>query len=137
VDPAEDCPECDGIGHVVTHIRDTRDLSEATLALFDGVKETRHGIEIKFQDRSKALESIAKHLGMFLPEDEQDTPIRNLAAAIMAHAQAVPVATRNIEAEAFKLRHAQEVGVTGVALGNSADHHDDFDDGVSNAEVEP
>jgi hypothetical protein len=36
------------------------------------VKETQHGIEIKFQDRAKALESIARHLGMF--DKEQNNP---------------------------------------------------------------
>jgi len=46
------------------------DLSDATLALFDGVKETQHGIEIKFQDRGKALESGARHLGVFKDEEE-------------------------------------------------------------------
>ncbi len=129
VDPAEDCPECDGLGHVVTHVRDTRDLSEATLALFDGVKETQHGIEVKFQDRGKALESIAKHLGMF-EREEQDTPIRNLAAAIMAHAQSVPVAIREIEdAEPSGSAPAAEFALNGP--------EPNFDDGVSNVEVEP
>ena len=33
--------------------------------LFDGVKQTKDGFEIKVQSREKALEQVARHLGMF------------------------------------------------------------------------
>lgn len=64
-DPAPDCPKCFGEGHIHVHLGDTRRLSQAGRLLFDGVKETKFGIEIKVQDRGKALENVARHLGMF------------------------------------------------------------------------
>lgn len=64
-DPAPGCPKCFGEGHIHIHLGDTRKLSQAGRLLFDGVKETKFGIEIKVQDRGKALENVARHLGMF------------------------------------------------------------------------
>ena len=64
-DPAPGCPKCFGEGTMHVHLADTRKLSQAGRMLFDGVKETKFGIEIKVQDRGKALENVARHLGMF------------------------------------------------------------------------
>lgn len=63
--PHAKCPKCFGDGSPYVHLADTRNLSPAAKALFDGVKETRFGIEVKMQDRARALENVAKHLGMF------------------------------------------------------------------------
>lgn len=63
--PHPDCPKCDGLGRVRTVIRDTTDLSPGGQALFAGVKETQHGLEIKMHDQMAALANVAKHLGMF------------------------------------------------------------------------
>lgn len=63
------CPECSGhgVGYIVA--ADVADLSGPAALLYDGVKPTQAGIEIKLQDRSKALENVAKHLGMFDPKN--------------------------------------------------------------------
>lgn len=61
--PNPDCPECNGEGITHVAIADTR----AAMAhpLYEGVKQTQHGIEVKIADRSKALEQVARHLQMF------------------------------------------------------------------------
>lgn len=63
--PHPKCPYCRGEGHAEIHIEDTRLLSPKARQLFAGIKQTQAGIEIKFRDQDKALENIARHLGMF------------------------------------------------------------------------
>lgn len=63
--PHAKCPKCDGDGVVDIYFADTRNLSDAGKLLFAGVKTTQHGIEIKMNDRMAAMESVAKHLGMY------------------------------------------------------------------------
>ncbi|WP_296763726.1 terminase small subunit [Sediminimonas sp.] len=92
--PHPDCPECDGRGGAPTmQITDTDDMSDQARLLYDGVKQTQHGIEILMQDRGKALENLAKHIGMFREQDDDDAinPLQRLAARIMSGAQTVPV----------------------------------------------
>ncbi|MEP5728474.1 MAG: terminase small subunit [Sulfitobacter sp.] len=68
--PHEHCPRCDGFGFSRTVIRDTTNLSPGGQALFAGVKETQHGLEIKMHDQMAALTNVAKHLGMFVEKVE-------------------------------------------------------------------
>jgi phage terminase small subunit len=72
--PHEDCPECQGLGTQRVAFRDTTKLSPGAAALFAGVKETQYGLEIKMHDQMKALESLAKHLGMFPNKHEHSGP---------------------------------------------------------------
>ena len=37
----------------------------ASQVLYAGVKQTKDGLEIKMHDQQKALENVARHLGMF------------------------------------------------------------------------
>lgn len=67
-DPHPDCPKCRGEGHLDLHIEDTRKLQGGAKLLYAGIKETQAGIEIKMQDQAKALENVARHLGMFKDE---------------------------------------------------------------------
>lgn len=64
-EPHQDCPKCSGEGIGQTHAHDTRKLTGAARLIYDGVKETREGFEIKMLDPAKALENVARHLGMF------------------------------------------------------------------------
>lgn len=64
-DPNHDCPECFGEGHGRIRIRDTRTLVGGAKRLFDGIKETKDGIEAKVRDRTKVAELVGRHLGMF------------------------------------------------------------------------
>ena len=43
----------------------TRTLSPQARVLYAGVKQTKDGLEIKMHDQQKALENVARHLGMF------------------------------------------------------------------------
>lgn len=63
--PHPKCPKCHGEGHGEVHANDTRELTGGALALYAGVKQTKEGFEIKMHDQAKALENIARHLGMF------------------------------------------------------------------------
>lgn len=61
--PRSDCPRCDGKGVGRSDFTDTRQLSAAARAGFEGIKETRNGIEIKMADKDKAAEQFAKLSG--------------------------------------------------------------------------
>lgn len=73
-DPHPSCPMCMGEGIPDLHISDTRKLSPQAKMLFAGFKQTQAGLEVKFQDQGKALENIARHLGMF--KDTLDINLR-------------------------------------------------------------
>ena len=65
IKPHPKCPKCNGEGHGEVFAQDTRELSPEAQALYAGVKITKDGLEIKMQDQGKALENVARHLGMF------------------------------------------------------------------------
>lgn len=54
-------------------LTETSKLTEAQKAAVAGVKQTANGIEIKMNDKVKALELLGKHLGMFKDKVEIDT----------------------------------------------------------------
>lgn len=64
LDPNPECMECFGEGQGSVHVADTRDMSPGARALYAGVKQTKEGIEVKFNSKEKAVELIARHLGM-------------------------------------------------------------------------
>lgn len=64
-EPNKDCPQCLGDGHGDAFIHDTRTLSPQARRLYNGVKVTKDGVQVLMTDRGKALENIARHLGMF------------------------------------------------------------------------
>jgi phage terminase small subunit len=66
--PHPKCPSCRGEGRPDLHMADTRDLTGPAKLLYAGIKQTQAGIEIKMQDQGKALELVARHLGMFVNE---------------------------------------------------------------------
>lgn len=82
-DPNPDCGICRGEGAPHVHIADTSKLSPAAKLLYQGAKETKFGIEIQTADRMKALDNVARHLGMFkdtvnhVSEDGSMTPVVN------------------------------------------------------------
>lgn len=65
IKPHPKCPKCGGEGRLDVHFADTSEVSPEAKMLFAGVKQTMAGIEIKMQDQGKALENVARHLGMF------------------------------------------------------------------------
>ncbi|WP_321814591.1 MULTISPECIES: terminase small subunit [unclassified Paraburkholderia] len=73
-EPCPDCPECEGYGFERVRLRDTRTLVGDAKRLFDGVKQTKEGVETKVRDRTKAAELIGRHLGMFNDKLELTRP---------------------------------------------------------------
>ncbi|WP_339119187.1 terminase small subunit [Halomonas sp. BMC6] len=63
--PHPDCPKCGGEGVPRVYAEDTRKLTGSAKLLFAGVKQTKDGLEVKMHDQGKALENVARHLGMF------------------------------------------------------------------------
>jgi phage terminase small subunit len=46
-------------------IKNTEELNEEQIRAIAGIKEGKYGIEIKLNDKEKALELLGRHLGMF------------------------------------------------------------------------
>lgn len=59
------CPRCHGEGYSQVVMNDTRDLPHKEKLLYNGVEQSRQGIKVKLRDQDKALENVARHLGMF------------------------------------------------------------------------
>lgn len=72
--PHAKCPQCHGNGVARVHVNDTRHLQGAARLLYDGVEITKTGLKIKTLSRDKALENVARHLGMFKDNLSLDIP---------------------------------------------------------------
>ncbi len=46
-------------------VKDTKELDEQQIRAIAGIKEGKFGIEVKLNDKEKALELLGRHLGMF------------------------------------------------------------------------
>jgi phage terminase small subunit len=64
--PHPNCPECFGEGVGRTVIKDTRQLTATTRALYAGMKETRDGVQVLMHDQQAALVKVGEQLGMFV-----------------------------------------------------------------------
>lgn len=73
-EPNPECPDCEGEGREIVRLKDTRHLSPAAAMIYDGVKETKQGVEIKTKDSMKAWDNIGKILGAFLTRQEMSGP---------------------------------------------------------------
>jgi len=62
--PNEDCPECHGVGNVITVWKDTRKLSPIGKLLFAGIKEGKEGREVVTLQKQASLSTISNHLGL-------------------------------------------------------------------------
>lgn len=80
-DPNTLCPECKGNGVESVYIEDTTKLSAQANLIYQGAKEGKYGVEVMMLDRVKALDSVARHLGMFketvnhVSDDGSMTPV--------------------------------------------------------------
>ncbi len=68
--PNPNCPECGGLGNATIHLHDTDRLSPQAKLAYQGAKAGKFGIEVLTTDRMKALDNIARHLGMFTDKVE-------------------------------------------------------------------
>lgn len=55
-------------------IKDTDSLSDEQIRAIAGIKEGKNGIEIKLNDKEKALELLGRHLGMWNDKLDINTP---------------------------------------------------------------
>lgn len=60
-----DVTEVASVRYGVVRLRSTDELTEEQRRAIAGIKETQAGVEIKFNDKLKALELLGRHLGMF------------------------------------------------------------------------
>lgn len=83
-DPNPDCPECNGLGVPYVTFADTTKLSDDARLLFEAVEQTNTGLKLKITDRAKALEAVAKHLGVLKDKVEHDVsdPLKDLIKAV-------------------------------------------------------
>lgn len=56
------------------HIKDTNSLSEQQIRAIAGIKDGKFGIELKLNDKEKALELLGRHLGMWNDKLDIKTP---------------------------------------------------------------
>lgn len=63
------CPECFGLGEGYEHVKDTRTLSAKSALLYAGVHRTRDGLRVLTRSQDKAVELLAKHLGLMRPDE--------------------------------------------------------------------
>jgi phage terminase small subunit len=68
-EPREDCPECRGDGIEEVFFNDTRNLSPAARLVYCGVKVGKDGIEVLMLSKEKAMENLARALGLFKEKD--------------------------------------------------------------------
>lgn len=72
--PNPDCPECGGLGIEDVHVADTRKLRGAARVLYAGAERTRNGIKVTMRDKDKAVENLARYLGMMVDKKEFSGP---------------------------------------------------------------
>lgn len=65
VSPNPDCPECNGAGVPRVVLKDTEHLTPGARALYGGVKQTAHGVQIIMADKMKAIEMLGRIHGGF------------------------------------------------------------------------
>jgi phage terminase small subunit len=91
--PDKDCKACggEGIGRVV--IADMKSLKGAARKLYAGAKQTKFGVEVQLHDQMKALESVARHLGMFNDKlklvNDPENPLMILIQRINSHGSSI------------------------------------------------
>lgn len=70
--PNPKCPECNGLGMPFIRFADTTKLSPDAKLLFEAVEQTNTGLKLKITDRAKALDTLARHLGVLKEKVEHD-----------------------------------------------------------------
>lgn len=70
-EPAEDCPECGGLGVQAVHVADTRRTKNP---LYMGAEQTRNGIKVNMRDKDAAVANLARYLGMMVDRKEISGP---------------------------------------------------------------
>lgn len=53
-------------------MNDTEELIEEQKAAIVSIKQTKEGVEVKLADKMRALELLAKHLGLLQAQEKQE-----------------------------------------------------------------
>lgn len=69
--PDPDCPVCHGLGEPFVVMKDTRNLSPVARLMYEGVKQSKDGFEMLMFSKERALENLAKALGVFRDKEEE------------------------------------------------------------------
>ena len=69
--PVDGCPECGGDGREEVFFSDTRNLSPAALQVYSGIKVGERGIEMLMMSKEKAMDNLARALGLFRERDQE------------------------------------------------------------------
>lgn len=69
LDPVLTCPECCGKGVETHELADTTKLTGKAALLYEGLKITQHGIEVKLADKGAAREALGRMMGAFKDAD--------------------------------------------------------------------
>lgn len=80
--------DCMGDGHGKTVIADTTKLEGAAALIYEGVKETAQGIEIKLADRNADIAQLAKLLGWSI--DKVEGSLNNSPGSLPEEAYNIP-----------------------------------------------
>ncbi|WP_372675262.1 terminase small subunit [Aquicoccus sp.] len=99
--PSPDCPECAGEGIMTVHVTDTREA--VSHPLYEGVKQTKDGIEVKIADRAKALEQVARHMSFFKDAMQLSASDELMEAARKINAASPPLDARYMAKNASRL----------------------------------
>lgn len=103
-EPNAECPHCSGEGVGKVHVHDTRNLKGAARRAYNGVQVGKDGLKVLVLDRDKALENVARHLGMYRVEHSGPgggpIPVRtevaimleNLSDEQLSHLEAIAIA---------------------------------------------
>jgi hypothetical protein len=80
--PHPDCPECFGQGVPTQFVHDASTYSAEALALYAGVKATKHGFEVQMHDQRAALVDVGRHLGIFTDNLNLRTPVGGIKVSV-------------------------------------------------------
>jgi len=116
--PNPDCPMCFGRGTQEIIIGDTRKLSKGAALLYQGVKQTNSGLEVKIADKIDALNKIGEFLGVKGPS----TVINTMAVAgAQAAATAIPDDATAKTLDRATLRAIAASGISSNVLSTASD----------------
>ena len=91
--PNPDCAECDGWGEAHVYLVDSREALDGDV-LIESIRETGSGVEVKLADRTKALENLARAVGVIADgkDGTADSLLRAFLDLVSSRAQSAPLA---------------------------------------------
>lgn len=82
--PNPECPSCAGDGDPKAVLKDTRRVNAEVLAMFDGAKNGKNGVEINITDRQTALTALMRHQGLFEADNKLTVTADSIPPEVVA-----------------------------------------------------